>query len=86
MFADVGFDATGRWSREVLDQLAVCHAFLPNAGEAMAYTRSATPTEALYTLAGGLKPMSSMVAFLCYGIATIGALTALFAALPWIAC
>ena len=51
VFADVGFDATGRWSREVLDQLAVCHAFLPNAGEAMAYTRSATPTEALYTLA-----------------------------------
>ena len=51
VFADVGWDPSGRWPREVLDQLVVCHAFLPNAGEAMAYTRSATPTEALYALA-----------------------------------
>ena len=51
VFADVGWDPSGRWPREVLDQLAVCHAFLPNAGEAMAYTRSETPTEALYALA-----------------------------------
>ncbi|HEY7718553.1 MAG TPA: PfkB family carbohydrate kinase [Pedococcus sp.] len=51
VFADVGWDPTGRWPREVLDQLAVCDAFLPNAGEAMAYTRSTTPTEALYALA-----------------------------------
>ena len=50
VFADVGWDPSGRWPREVLDQLAVCHAFLPNAGEAMAYTRSETPTEALYAL------------------------------------
>lgn len=51
VFADVGWDPTGTWPREVLDQLEVCHGFLPNAGEAMAYTRSATPTEALYALA-----------------------------------
>ena len=51
VFADVGWDPSGRWSREVLDQLEVCHAFLPNAGEAMAYTRTSTPTEALYSLA-----------------------------------
>jgi len=51
VFADVGWDPTGKWPRAVLDQLEVCHAFLPNAGEAMAYTRSATPTEALYALA-----------------------------------
>ncbi len=29
----------------------LCHAFLPNAAEAMAYTRSDTPREALYALA-----------------------------------
>ena len=40
-----------RWPREVLDQLTVCDAFLPNAVEAMAYTRTRTPTEALYVLA-----------------------------------
>ena len=51
VFADVGWDASGRWPREVLDQLSVCHAFLPNADEAMAYTRSGTPAEALYALA-----------------------------------
>jgi sugar/nucleoside kinase (ribokinase family) len=51
VFADVGWDATGRWSASVLDQLAVCHAFMPNAGEAMAYTRTSTPHEALYALA-----------------------------------
>ncbi len=51
VFADVGWDPSGRWSTDVLDQLAVCHAFLPNAVEAMAYTRSDTPSEALYALA-----------------------------------
>ena len=42
---------SGRWPREVLDQLAVCDAFLPNAVEAMAYTRTRTASEALYVLA-----------------------------------
>ncbi len=51
VFADVGWDDTGVWWREVLDELAVCHAFLPNAGEAMAYTRTDTPRDALYALA-----------------------------------
>ncbi len=51
VFADVGWDPSGRWPREVLDQLTVCDAFLPNAVEAMAYTRTRTPTEALYVLA-----------------------------------
>jgi hypothetical protein len=51
VFADVGFDPTGHWSPAVLDQLSVCHAFLPNAVEAMAYTRTPTPTQALYALA-----------------------------------
>ena len=51
VFADVGWDPSGRWSAEVLDQLDVCHAFLPNAREAMAYTRTETASEALYALA-----------------------------------
>ncbi|GGL45227.1 carbohydrate kinase family protein [Phycicoccus endophyticus] len=51
VFADVGWDPSGRWPRDVLDQLSACDAFLPNATEAMAYTRTRTPTEALYALA-----------------------------------
>ena len=51
VFADVGWDSTGAWSVEVLDQLGVCHGFMPNAAEAMAYTRTSTPYEALYALA-----------------------------------
>lgn len=49
--ADVGWDPSGAWPRDVLDQLAVCDAFLPNAVEAMAYTRTSSPADALYALA-----------------------------------
>jgi sugar/nucleoside kinase (ribokinase family) len=51
VFADVGWDSTGEWSPRLLDQLAGCHAFLPNATEAMAYTRTETPNDALYAVA-----------------------------------
>jgi len=51
LFADVGWDPTGAWSPSVLDQLALCHGFLPNAVEAMAYTRTDSPHDALYLLA-----------------------------------
>jgi sugar/nucleoside kinase (ribokinase family) len=51
VFADVGWDSTGVWSPTVLDQLDHCDAFLPNAAEAMAYTRTQTAQDALYTLA-----------------------------------
>ncbi len=51
VFADVGWDATSVWDPEVLDRLAGCDGFLPNAVEAMAYTRTTTPQEALYALA-----------------------------------
>ncbi|NUR06322.1 MAG: carbohydrate kinase family protein [Nocardioidaceae bacterium] len=51
VFADVGWDDTGQWSSRTLDQLSSCHAFLPNAAEAMAYTRTDTPRDALYALA-----------------------------------
>ncbi len=51
VFADVGWDDSGCWSPGVLDQLGICHAFMPNVDEAMAYTRTTTPREALYALA-----------------------------------
>lgn len=51
LFADVGWDPTGAWDRGILDQLQHCHAFTPNAAEAMAYTRTQTPQDALYALA-----------------------------------
>jgi sugar/nucleoside kinase (ribokinase family) len=51
VFADVGWDPTGEWSPTLLDQLGSCHAFLPNATEAMAYTRTESARDALYALA-----------------------------------
>lgn len=51
IFADIGWDPTGRWDREVLRQLEHCHAFLPNAAEAMGYTHTRTAREALWVLA-----------------------------------
>lgn len=51
VFADVGWDPTGEWSTATLDQLEYCHAFMPNAREAMAYTRTETAQDALYALA-----------------------------------
>jgi sugar/nucleoside kinase (ribokinase family) len=51
LFADVGWDPTGAWSPSVLEQLSLCHGFLPNAIEAMAYTRTDSPHDALYLLA-----------------------------------
>ncbi|MFI6738366.1 carbohydrate kinase family protein [Nonomuraea sp. NPDC050451] len=51
IFADVGWDPSGAWSASLLDQLALCHAFMPNAVEAMAYTGADTPRDALYAIA-----------------------------------
>ncbi|KAB8189907.1 carbohydrate kinase family protein [Nonomuraea phyllanthi] len=51
IFADVGWDPSGAWSRSLLDQLSLCHAFMPNAIEAMAYTGSDSPRDALYAIA-----------------------------------
>ncbi|MER8222141.1 carbohydrate kinase family protein [Streptomyces sp. NPDC094143] len=50
IYADVGWDPTQQWSRDLLDQLALCHAFLPNESEAMAYTRTDSAVAALGTL------------------------------------
>ncbi len=37
IYADVGWDPTRQWSPDLLGQLSLCHAFLPNETEAMAY-------------------------------------------------
>ncbi|GGV21983.1 sugar kinase [Actinomadura cremea] len=51
IFADLGWDPTGAWSAEVLDRLAHVDVFLPNAAEAMAYTRTGDPPSAAEALA-----------------------------------
>ncbi|MER5770108.1 carbohydrate kinase family protein [Streptomyces sp. NPDC001985] len=51
VFADVGWDETGRWDPADLDDLEHCEAFLPNAEEAMRYTRTRTPLAAAHALA-----------------------------------
>ncbi|TNY38352.1 carbohydrate kinase family protein [Thermomonospora catenispora] len=51
VFADVGWDPTETWSTDVLDRLAEVDVFLPNAVEAMAYTRTRRPVDALERLA-----------------------------------
>ena len=51
IFADVGFDETGTWDPGDLDALDHCHAFTPNAGEAMHYTRTYSPSDAVRRLA-----------------------------------
>jgi sugar/nucleoside kinase (ribokinase family) len=51
VFADVGWDPSHEWSPALLDQLALCHAFLPNEHEAMSYTRTDTAQAALAKLA-----------------------------------
>ncbi|MFY0515592.1 carbohydrate kinase family protein [Streptomyces anulatus] len=51
IFADVGWDETGRWDLDALPDLAHCEAFLPNAEEAMRYTRTDCPRVAAHALA-----------------------------------
>ncbi|TDU82531.1 sugar/nucleoside kinase (ribokinase family) [Kribbella voronezhensis] len=51
VFADVGWDPAEQWDPAVLDQLEHCDVFLPNAGEAMHYTRTTSPADALHRLA-----------------------------------
>ncbi|MGW7574016.1 carbohydrate kinase family protein [Streptomyces sp. NPDC054765] len=51
IFADVGWDDTGRWDPADLADLEHCEAFLPNAEEAMRYTRTDCPRAAARRLA-----------------------------------
>ncbi|MFJ6928091.1 carbohydrate kinase family protein [Streptomyces nigra] len=50
IFADVGWDDTGAWDLAGLADLEHCEAFLPNAEEAMRYTRTGSPQEAAHAL------------------------------------
>ncbi|GAA2315650.1 carbohydrate kinase family protein [Streptomyces hawaiiensis] len=50
IYADVGWDPTQEWPTALLEQLSLCHAFLPNETEAMAYTRTDSALAALGTL------------------------------------
>lgn len=51
IFADIGWDSSGRWRESDLAPLASCHAFTPNEREAMAYTRADDPISAARALA-----------------------------------
>jgi sugar/nucleoside kinase (ribokinase family) len=51
LFADTGWDQDEKWSPSLLDQLENFHAFLPNSIEAMSYTRTDDPHDALHALA-----------------------------------
>lgn len=51
LFADIGYDETGRWDPNDLRPLEHCHGFTPNAVEAMRYTRTDTPAKAVRRLA-----------------------------------
>ncbi|MDT0463311.1 carbohydrate kinase family protein [Streptomyces gibsoniae] len=51
IYADVGWDPTRTWSADLLGRLSLCHAFLPNEAEAMAYTRTDSAAAALGALA-----------------------------------
>lgn len=51
VFADAGWDPSGAWDPALLTQLAGCYAFMPNAVEAMSYTRTDTPRAALRVIA-----------------------------------
>lgn len=51
VFADVGWDEAERWGTDVVEELSLVDAFLPNAAEAMAYSRTETPLAAAEALA-----------------------------------
>jgi sugar/nucleoside kinase (ribokinase family) len=57
IFADAGWDEADRSPDAILEQLPMCHAFLPNAAEAMAYTRTDSAEAALSKL-GDLVPVA----------------------------
>ncbi|MGV8966468.1 MAG: PfkB family carbohydrate kinase [Cellulomonas sp.] len=80
VFADVGWDPTGAWHREVLDRLDGCHCFMPNDLEAQAYTRTETPEAALASLAE-LVPMA-VVTSGCRGAIAVDGSTGERASVP----
>lgn len=57
VFADAGWDEADRSADAILAQLPLCHAFMPNAAEAMAYTSTDSARAALAKL-GDLVPVA----------------------------
>lgn len=55
VFADVGWDPSEAWSERLVRRLDEVDAFLPNAIEAMSYTRTSTPDEALVALGSAVR-------------------------------
>ncbi len=51
VFADAGWDPQEKWDRSILAALDGVYAFTPNAQEAMGYTRTDSPQEALHKIA-----------------------------------
>lgn len=51
VFASAGWDPSQAWDGRILEALDHCHAFVPNAVEAMGYTRTDDPDDALVALA-----------------------------------
>lgn len=51
VFADAGWDPSGAWDPRLAEHLVDCHAFMPNAIEAMSYTRTDSPEDAVRRLA-----------------------------------
>ena len=83
VFADVGWDPSQQWIPDHLDQLRYCHAFFPNAGEAMGYTRTSTPAAALSQLAD-LVPLA-VVTLGADGAIAVDATTGESASVPGLA-
>lgn len=50
VFASAGWDSEEQWDARILDALEGCHAFIPNAVEAMGYTRTDSVDAALEAL------------------------------------
>lgn len=51
IFGDLGWDESEQWDRDgLIERLRGCHAFAPNAAEAMAYTRTTSPGAAVEEL------------------------------------
>ncbi|WP_243837611.1 carbohydrate kinase family protein [Cumulibacter soli] len=51
VFADLGWDLSQQWSAQMVERLGACDAFLPNADEAMALSRTDDPVAAAARLA-----------------------------------
>lgn len=68
VFGDVGWDDSEQWSQEVVEQVGRLDAFLPNSTEAMAYTRTDDPWNALHALADQVP----VVVITCGGQGAIG--------------